>query len=54
MKEEILKIRTWAEDIAGNWNGDLPGRDEDRAGQALEIMEHCDALTQLIEGMEQL
>ena len=54
MIEELLKIRKWAEQIAGSWNGDLPGSAEDRAHQATEIMGCIDATIELINGMDNL
>jgi hypothetical protein len=51
---DLKGIRKWAENIAGQWNGDNPGRAEDRAGQANEIIEKVDELIQLINGMENL
>lgn len=54
MEKDLLKIKEWAENIAGNWDGDLPGRQEDRAQQAQEIIEAVDHLQKLIDGMEEL
>jgi len=51
---DLKSIRKWAENIAGNWNGDNPGRSEDRAMQANEIIEKVDELIKLINGMENL
>lgn len=54
MTEDIQKIVKWAEEIQGQWDGDLPGRGEDRAGQAEDIIEACKNLQELIEGMDNL
>ena len=51
---DLKGIRKWAEDISGEWNGDNPGRKEDRAHQANEIIEKVDELLELINGMENL
>lgn len=51
---DLKGIRKWAENIAGEWNGDESGSAEDRAGQAEEIIEKVDELLELINGMENL
>ena len=51
---ELNKIKKWAEEIAGEWNGDEPGRQEDRAHQATDILEKVAELEELIEGMDNL
>lgn len=50
----LEKIRKWAEDIAGAWNGDESGSQEERADQAKEILEKLDELELLIKGMDEL
>lgn len=42
----------YAEGIAGEWNGDNAGKLEDRANQALEIIEACQKVKMLLEGIE--
>lgn len=50
----VNDISEWAFGIAGQWDGDNSGREEDRALQAEEIMEKCQELKDLIKGMEEL
>ncbi len=50
----LSDIIEWAEEIAGEWNGDEPGSQEDRANQALEIIEKVTELKELINDMENL
>ncbi len=50
----LEQIKKWAENIQGNWDGDLPGGAEDRAGQAGEILEAVANLEELIQGMDEL
>ena len=40
--------------VAGQWNGDEAGSEEDRAHLANEIVAKADELRELIEGMEEL
>ena len=49
MKEKILEVKAQAEHIASLWNGKNPGIDEDRAMIALEVIEKCDQLLNLVE-----
>jgi len=51
---DLKQIRRWAENIAGQWNGDNPGSQEERSHQATDIMEKVDELIELINGMENL
>ena len=48
------KLKQWAEDIAGSWNGDESGSQEDRAHQANKILEKIAELETLIEEMDNL
>jgi hypothetical protein len=50
----LEQIKKWAEDIAGSWNGDESGSQEDRAHQANEILEKIAELETLIEEMDDL
>jgi hypothetical protein len=50
----IEDVIIWADEIAGEWNGDESGSQEDRAHQAIEIIEKAKQLKELIEGMEEL
>ncbi len=54
MEKNLDKIKSWAEDIAGQWNGDEPGGAEDRAHQANDILEAIKNLEELVEGMDNL
>lgn len=51
---DLKGIRNWAEEIAGEWNGDKSRSQEDRATQANEIIEKVDELIELINGMDEL
>lgn len=51
---DLKGISKWAEEIAGEWNGDEGGSQEERAQQALDIIEAVKNLTELIEGMDNL
>lgn len=50
----VNDIIKWADEIAGEWNGDESGSQEDRAHQALDIIDKCNELKELISGMEEL
>ena len=54
MNKELERITKWAEEIAGSWNGDESGSAEDRAHQANDIIEACQNLQELLNGMEEL
>jgi len=43
------KLKEEMEEIAGAWNGDNPGLAEDRAHAALEVIEHIDAIEELLK-----
>lgn len=45
----LEKLQEFFEDIAGRWDGDNPGLDEDNAHLALEALEHLKALKEIIE-----
>ena len=47
------KLQEFFEEVAGNWNGDNPGLDEDRAHIALEALEHLKALKELTEQLNE-
>jgi hypothetical protein len=42
------------EEIGGAWNGDLPGRQEDRAHQAEEIIDTINKLRDQITELDQM
>jgi len=42
------------EEIAWSWNGDLPGRAEDRAHQANDTIEAINELRKLLEGFDEM
>lgn len=48
IKEELEKLIQECKEIAGNWNGDNPGYEEDQAHIAEEIIEKSQELLQLI------
>jgi len=50
--EHIKEIMIWASDIQGEWNGDEPGIEEDRANLAEEITDKTEELHDLIQTME--
>jgi hypothetical protein len=50
----LEEIKTWAAEIEGQWNGDLPGKAEDRAVIAEEIICNCDHIKKLMEEIEVL
>jgi len=50
----LEQIKKWAEEIAGEWNGDESGRGEDRAHQANDILEAVKNLEELISEMDNL
>ena len=43
------KLKKEMEEIAGAWNGDESGAGEDRAHAALEVIEHIDAIEELLK-----
>lgn len=49
MEEELKKIIKYAEEVAGQWNGDDYSSAEDRAMIANEIIEHCDEVISLLK-----
>lgn len=50
----IKDIVEWADNIAGEWNGDEAGKGEDRANLANEIIHKATELEGLISDMEEL
>ena len=54
MNQELSSIKEWAEEIAGEWDGDNPGRAEDRAHQAQDILDKVVELSILINEMKDL
>lgn len=51
---EIDDAIEWANGIAGEWNGKLPGRLEDRAMRAQELIEKAQELQDLIKELENM
>lgn len=51
--ENLLKFKARIEEIAGEWNGDLPGRLEDQAHICEEILEHVKQIEVLIKELEE-
>jgi len=52
MEQEILKIKKWADEIAGSWNGDEAGYLEERATCANELSEKCNEILELIKELQ--
>ena len=50
----LEQIKKWAEEISGQWDGDKPGRAEDRAHQAQDVIDKVEELSILINEMENL
>lgn len=50
---DLKELARKAEEISGEWNGDLPGRDEDRAHCANDIIEKCKELEILLDEMQE-
>lgn len=48
----LKEIEERANEVAGQWNGDLPGIQEERATAALEIIEKIKELKLLLEEIE--
>lgn len=48
-KLTLEKIQKYAEKISGEWNGDDDGVMADRAGMADDIIEHIDAIKDLLK-----
>lgn len=44
----INQLKSYAHEVAGSWNGDLPGVAEDRAHIANDIIEKCSELSELL------
>lgn len=47
-------IIAWADEIAGEWDGNEPGRQEDRGHQANDIIQKAQELQQLLLEMSKL
>jgi hypothetical protein len=52
--DSIKVIKKWATNIAGEWNGDESGQQEDRANCAGEILEKAEELEKLISEMDEI
>lgn len=50
--DSLIEIKKYAEEIAGEWNGDESGIQEDKAHIAGEIIEKIDELNQLLAELE--
>ena len=48
----LQKIKKDMEEIAGQWDGDDPGAEEDRAHAAMEAIEHIDQLEELLKELD--
>jgi hypothetical protein len=52
--ETLDEMKAWAEQIAGEWDGDFPGSQEDRAMLAEDIIKEINTLRSYINLMEDL
>lgn len=50
--DSLIEIKKYAEEVAGQWNGDESGRAEERADIANDIIEKIDELNQLLAELE--
>lgn len=48
----LSNLKDRMEIIAGEWNGDLPGLQEERADTALEVIAKIDEINELLEQLE--
>jgi hypothetical protein len=53
MKKELQTLIKQMEEIAGEWNGDEPGRPEERAHIAEDIIEKTKELLDLLEELDE-
>lgn len=53
MKTELQTLITQMEEIAGEWNGDEAGRQEERAHIAEDIIEKAKELIDLLEELDE-
>jgi hypothetical protein len=54
MKKELQTLIKQMEEIAGEWNGDEAGRQEERAHIAEDITEKAKELIDLLEELDEL
>lgn len=52
--DELNDLISYVDDIASEWNGDQPGRLEDRAVIATDVMEKAQELKNLLKQLEEL
>lgn len=50
----IEMLKKYAEEVAGEWNGDEAGIAEERASVARDVIEKCDELLPLVEEFNRL
>lgn len=50
----LALLKKQMEEIAGAWNGDEPGQQEDRAHQANDILEKIRELEQLLSDLDEI
>lgn len=53
MDLDLKNISEYAEEVSGQWNGDNPGRGEDRAGIANDIIEKVAELRELLSALDE-
>ena len=54
MHSDLQILKEWAEEISGEWNGDNPGKQEERAHCAQDIIKKSDELKDLLDEMKEL
>ena len=54
METQLKQMKEHFEEIAGQWNGDEAGSQEDKAHEANDITEMLDSLIKKIEDFENL
>ncbi len=53
MEKTLLELRREMEEIQGQWNGDNPGRAEDRASTAGDVVERINEIEKLLADLDE-
>jgi len=53
MEKSLLELRREMQEIRGQWNGDDPGRAEDRAMTATDIVERIGEIEKLLADLDE-
>lgn len=53
MEKSLLELRREMQEIRGQWNGDNPGRAEDRASTAKDIVDRIDEIEKLLSDLDE-